>query len=89
MKQFELRYLDRRDFVILRRIQNAKDDLAALAQAEQHCATHIIEVWDGARKVARVNKGNRPETAISPMSRVRRHDQFQTNITVNEADQCY
>jgi hypothetical protein len=63
MKQFELRYLDRRGFVILRRIQNAKDDLAALAQAEQHSATHTIEVWDGARKVARVNKGNRPFTA--------------------------
>jgi|HubBroStandDraft_5_1064220.scaffolds.fasta_scaffold854319_2 hypothetical protein len=63
MKQFELRYLDKLDFVILRRVQEAADDLAALAEAEQHSATHTIEIWDGARKVARVNKGNRPFTA--------------------------
>lgn len=56
MKPFELRYLDKREFVILRRVQHAADDLAALAHAEQQCLTHTIEVWDGARRVARVTK---------------------------------
>ena len=56
MKQFHYRFLDRLDFVVLTRAQIAADDLAALVQAERLCATHTIEVWDGARKVARVNK---------------------------------
>ena len=56
MKEFELRFLDRLDFVVLRRAQPAADDPAALVEAERHAKTHAIEVWDGQRLVARVNK---------------------------------
>ena len=63
MKQFQLRYLDKLDFVVLVRKQTAADDLDALAEAERRSVTHTIEVWDGDRKVARVKKGNLPLTA--------------------------
>ena len=58
VKQYELRFLDRLDFVVVVRAHAAADDLAALAEAQRQCATHTIEVWDGDRKVARVKKGN-------------------------------
>lgn len=58
MKNFELRFLDRLDVVILMRPYMGADDLAALAEAERLSLTHTIEVWDGIRKVARVKKGN-------------------------------
>ena len=60
MKQFQLRYLDKLNFVVLVRKQTAADDLDALAEAERRSATHTIEVWDGDRRVARVKKGNVP-----------------------------
>ncbi|HXS05541.1 MAG TPA: hypothetical protein VN723_02030 [Rhizomicrobium sp.] len=60
MKMFQLRFLDRLDFVILTRAQAAMDDLDALAEAERLSVTHTIEVWDGDRRVARVKKGNVP-----------------------------
>ena len=58
MKQFELRFYDKLDVVILMRAYIGNDDLAALAEAERLSATHTIEVWEGDRKVARVKKGN-------------------------------
>ena len=58
MKYFELRFLDRLNVVVLTRAYRARDDLAALSEAENLSATHTIEVWDGGRKVARVKKGN-------------------------------
>ena len=63
MKQFQLRFLDRLDFVVLVRTTDAPDDLTALIEAERQSATHTIEVWEGTRKVARVKKGNLPPTA--------------------------
>jgi len=62
MKQFELRFLDKLDVVILMRAYTAGDDLAALSEAEKLSLTHTIEVWEGTRKVARVQKGNRALT---------------------------
>jgi len=59
MKHFEFRFLDKLDVVILMRDYTAGDDLAALSEAEKLSLTHTIEVWEGARKVARVQKGNR------------------------------
>ena len=58
MKQFELRFLDRLDVVIVTRTYGGGDDLAALAEAERLSITHTIEVWQGFRKVARVKKAN-------------------------------
>jgi hypothetical protein len=58
VKSFELRFLDKRDTVIVMRAYSGSDDLAALAQAQLLSASHTIEVWQGRRKVARVKKGN-------------------------------
>ena len=58
MKLYNLRFLDRLDFVVLTRTFVSADDLAALEEAERMSRTHTIEVWDGERKVARVKKGN-------------------------------
>jgi len=63
MRQFQLRFLDRFDFVVLTRAVSAPDDLDALTEAEKLSVTHTIEVWDGMRKVARVKKGNAPVAA--------------------------
>ena len=60
MKQFELRFLDKLDVPVIVRAYTAQDDLAALDEAERLCKTHTIEVWQGARRVARVKKNNAP-----------------------------
>jgi hypothetical protein len=41
----------------------ARDDLDALKEAERLCETHAIEIWQGARCVARVKMGNAPLTS--------------------------
>jgi hypothetical protein len=60
MKQFELRFLDKLNVLILIRAYIGHDDLSALTEARRLSATHTIEVWDGRRKVARVKKGDAP-----------------------------
>jgi hypothetical protein len=67
MKQFELRFLDRLDVVILVRAYMFHDDLGALDEAEKLSITHTIEVWEGSRRVARVKKGN---VAFGPEDRI-------------------
>ena len=37
-----------------------RDDLAALQEAERDCEKCAVEVWQGARRVARVKVGNAP-----------------------------
>lgn len=63
MKQFELRFLNALNECVSMRAFSAGDDLNALAEAERLSDTHIIEVWEGDRKVARVKKGN---AALTP-----------------------
>jgi hypothetical protein len=58
MRQFELRFLDRLEVPVVVRAYAAQDDLDALKEAERLCETHTIEVWQGDRRVARVNKHN-------------------------------
>lgn len=58
MKLFELRFLDKLDVVIVVRTYSGRDDLAALAEAQRQSTAHVIEVWQGLRRVARVKKGN-------------------------------
>ena len=60
MRQYQLRFFDKLDFIVLSRAYSARDDLAALGEAERLSLTHTIEIWDGDRKVARVKKGNAP-----------------------------
>lgn len=58
MKRFEFRFLDKLDVAVLIGAFVGRDDLSALAEAKTRSSTHTIEVWEGARKVARVKKGN-------------------------------
>ena len=62
MKQFEIRFLDYSEVPVMTRAFPARDDLAALDEAERLCKTHMIEVWLGDHRVARVKKGNAPLT---------------------------
>lgn len=41
----------------------APDDLAALKEAENDCEEYAVEVWQGARRVARVKLDNAPLNA--------------------------
>ena len=62
MKHFELLdLLDKLDVVILMRenLYRRRRTCAALSEAEKLSLTHTIEIWEGTRKVARVQKGNR------------------------------
>ncbi|MFO1247496.1 MAG: hypothetical protein U1E93_04565 [Alphaproteobacteria bacterium] len=40
-----------------------RDDLHALSEGESVSAQHAVEIWDGARLVARVKAGNAALTA--------------------------
>ena len=68
MHIYELRFHDKLNVPIFKRTYIARDDLAALAEAERHSKTHSIEIWDGDRRVARVKKGNSPLTAIDRLA---------------------
>jgi hypothetical protein len=56
MMQFQFKFLDKRDLVVLTRLKTIVDDQDALAEAERLSATHTIEVWHGSRHVGRVKK---------------------------------
>ena len=60
MQQFEFRFLDNSDMVVTVRYYTARDDLGALEAAEKLCTIHMIEIWQGNRRIARVKKGNVP-----------------------------
>ena len=60
MRRYELRFLDKLDAVVWTRYYTGGDELDALAEAERQAVTHTVEVWEGARKVARVKRGNVP-----------------------------
>jgi hypothetical protein len=46
----------------------AQDDLDALKEAEKLCETYAVEIWQGARCVARIKKGNAALNASDPSS---------------------
>ena len=58
MKQFELRFLDGLDRVVLMRAYTGFDDRAALNEAQRLSKTHTIEVWQGRRRVTRLEREN-------------------------------
>lgn len=60
MQKYRLKFLDPLNAAVMARDFQGSDDLAALAAAEHACHTHDVEVWQGARRVARVKKGNAP-----------------------------
>ena len=47
---------------------NCRDDLDALAEGERISSSNDVEIWQGARLVARVKQGNAPLTAADHFS---------------------
>ena len=58
--EYRLYCLDEKDHIVSARNFLALDDLTALAEAEGACAKNAVELWQGARRVARVKLGNAP-----------------------------
>lgn len=63
MKRYRICCLDSQGHISLAYEALCADDLDALDDAEQHCATGDVEVWDGNRLVARVVAKTAPLTA--------------------------
>lgn len=57
---YKLYRLDRSGHIISGRDVVARDDLAALLEAEKDCERFAVEVWQGGRRVARIKIGNAP-----------------------------
>lgn len=51
-------FLDRTEFPVLRTEFIATDDTAAIAHALTFCKTHLIEILQGERVIARIPKGS-------------------------------
>ena len=60
MNQYIIRSLDRQGCVALAQSVLARDDLDALAQGERRAGLNEVEIWQGARLVARIKLGNAP-----------------------------
>ena len=58
--EYKLYSLDETGHIVSAKDLLAHDDLAALREAETACQKNAVEVWQGARRVARVNLGNAP-----------------------------
>lgn len=65
---YKLYCLDEAGRIVSARDILAHDDLAALREAEAGCENSAVEVWQGARRVARVNQGNAPLRSSDRMS---------------------
>lgn len=63
MRIYRLNSLDIAGRVLFERELNCRDDLEALCEGERSSKLHPVEIWDGARLVARVKVGNGPLTA--------------------------
>ena len=57
---YKLYSLDASGHIVSAKDVVARDDLAALQEAEKDCDKFVVEVWQGARRVARVKIGNAP-----------------------------
>jgi len=66
--EYRLYCLDEKDHIVSARNFLAHDDLTALQEAEAGCEKNAVEVWQGARRVARVNMGNAPLAASARMA---------------------
>jgi hypothetical protein len=66
--EYTLYSVDDVGHVMSHRLLVARDDLAALEEAEKSCERHDIEVWEGTRRVARVKLGNAALNASDRMS---------------------
>lgn len=60
MRHYKVYSLDRTGRIALAQDVECRDDLDALAWAEHAASREVLEVWQGARLVARVKPGNAP-----------------------------
>jgi hypothetical protein len=56
LEQFELRFLDKQNALVLVRRVVARNDVAAMAEANSVSRTHTLEVWQDERLVGRVER---------------------------------
>ena len=68
MTRYSFRSFDLQGAVALSQKQACRDDLAALEEGARRSRKCAIEVWDGARLVARVKLGNTALNAADPHS---------------------
>lgn len=66
--KYRLHSLDDAQQIVSSKDLVAQDDLAALDEAEKVCQAYAMEIWQGARCVARVKKDNAPLDATDRMS---------------------
>jgi hypothetical protein len=64
MEQFEMKFLDRTNEVVLIRRIFARDDGAAMAEAHMGSLSHTLEVWKEDRLVGRIERP-RSRTAVA------------------------
>ena len=67
MHPYTLRFLDRIEFPVLRQRFVAADDSAAISHALTLCKTHLIELLQGERVIARIPKGS---LGLGPVERL-------------------
>lgn len=58
MNRYDIRFLNASDVVVLIQTYIGPDDCTAQNAAQRLSATHTIEVWEGERKVARIERKN-------------------------------
>ena len=68
MRRYQIHFFDRLNVRFLVRAWIGRDDLDALNQARKLSSTHAVEVWEGDRRVARVNRADRPLRAADKQS---------------------
>ena len=60
MQHYQFHFFDRLNVRFLVRTWSGTDDIDALDKAQELSATHTIEVWQGGRRVACVNRADSP-----------------------------
>ena len=66
--EYKLYRLDNSGHIVSGRDVVADDDLTVLQEAEKDCERYAVEIWQGARRVARVKIGNAPLATEDRMS---------------------
>jgi hypothetical protein len=59
MANYKLYCLDDGGHIVRRHDIQSADDLSALKEAYKYCGEYSIEIWDGARRVSAVKKGEK------------------------------
>ena len=67
MRTYRINCTDDADQVVATHTFSCRDDLAALDRAQQLCAEHGVEVWDGARRVVWMHKGGAVRNLPEPL----------------------